>query len=662
MQTEPLDNLTFFLTRKEQLKSFRTNCGIEDIWRQADADYVPHKLGVFGKKVLVENERTQTSTYVNLQKNKWRSAEAKNDPYIKIQTAMSILFDRNPEATFDPGSSRFETNTILIERLYHRTWTDTNINARPQLRKFIFNCAKYGWCVARRYYKKEVRKGMQMVKEYDIKTQEFTYEKKDIVDVDDVYFENKSVWDAWIDDMSMPDDPRSTRDWMWREIMDKASFEMLLDEVNFTGDKGQFQFGTVTKEEAEHYNSQKNNRQYTSDDLIEVFFYENRIKDIFFIEAGGKKVADMHLPRTDKELSLIQTYWTIRSDVDPYGIGINEIMRSNKVLKDKIRNMTIDQVVLSIYKMFFYSNSEQLDDEGGEMVSLEPGKGKKVIDPKNITWSDIPGPGRDAMTMIDMLDKDMEDDTGVTKTLEGEITGKTAFEISQAQQGALKRLSNPLRSIKQALEWDAKLTVNLMQLVYSVPKVKTIVDPDLIAEYVASVNADPSRYFIDPETGALNATKYREFQLSLEESQEGGFQPSEEKRFFMIKPPQLAWEGQITIRVESMFETSRPLEQRKKLEMSNMLVPLLQTMGANPAMVPVLQKPAKQILKIYDENPKSWMPDAWLIDVPLVPAIPQGPIPPDIQGVQQAETVVPPTDIQIPAGAQGEIQSASQQL
>ena len=71
-------DLDFFLIRKRQLISARENSGMETKWRQADADYLPHKLGGAAKKVLVENERTEVSSYVNLSKDQWRSKEAKN--------------------------------------------------------------------------------------------------------------------------------------------------------------------------------------------------------------------------------------------------------------------------------------------------------------------------------------------------------------------------------------------------------------------------------------------------------------------------------------------------------------------------------------------------------------------------------------------------------
>lgn len=609
--TEEKQDLDFFLKRKNQLIDFRTNSGIEKKWKQADADYEPHELGPAGKKVLVENERTEVSSYVNLNRDQWRSRIASNEPYIKIQTAISILFDRNPEAVFDPMARRYEANSRFMEQLYHRTWADVNLGSKKELRKFIFNVAKYGWAPARRYYKRLVRKDLNLIKRYNLETKQFEYEKKDLTDVDDVYFESKSPWDVWIDDMAKPDDPRSRRDWMWREVFDKSTFESLWGEGK---NSGLVDFATISPDVSSDGRDAKDYKRvnYTSDDLVVVWFYENRLTDRLMVVTDNDLLLESNpIPRSDKETSLVDTYWTLRSTESPYGIGLNEIMRGNKVLLDKVRNMTIDQVVLSIYKMFFYSNTEQLDDEGGEVITLDPGKGKKVIDPKNITWFDVPGPGRDAFEMLERIDKNIEDDTGVTKTLEGEITGKTAFEIAQAQQGALKRLATPLRNIKSALEWDAKLCVNLMKMVYSVPKVFSFTDPELIQEYVTSVEDDKELYFTDA-SGVFNVLKYREFQLNIEKNSEDVFEGSENKQFFTAKPSYLEWEGEISIRVESMIEMSKPAERELKLQMSNILLPLIGQMAANPMLIPIYLKPVKQILKLYNENPSDWVPSQWL--------------------------------------------------
>ena len=646
----------FYKNRKIELISARTESGMEEIWKQADKDYLPHELGSTkgAKKVLVENERTEVSSYVQLEKNAWRSKVASNNPFIKIQTAIAILFDRNPEAVFDPLSKRFVANTKVVEKLYHRTWTDTNIGAKKELRKFIFNLAKYGWSPARRYYKRAVRKDMNAITRFNLETQDFEFQKRDMVDVDDVFFETKSPFDVWIDDLAKPDDPRSRRDWLWREVFDKMSFEAMLDDLNVDYKVGDFKFSTFTETRDEQ------KKRFTSSDLIDVYFYENRQKDVFLLESDEKVFFESPITIDCKETSLVDTYWNLRNTDSPYGIGLNEIMRGNKILLDRVKNMTIDQVVLAIYKMVFAANTEQLDDEGGETISIEPGKVKKIINPSNIKIFEIPSPDKEAFVMIEMLEKDIEDDTGITKTLEGEISGKTAFEVAQAQQGALKRLGTPLRNIKSALEWDAKLTVNLMRMIYSVPKVYTILESQLITEYTAAVNNDKDRYFVD-EKGQFNALKYREFQLNLEANSEGEFKPTKDKNFLMVKPHYLDWEGEIVIRIESMIEMSKPLERQQKLEMSNLLLPIIYQGIANPMAIPVLIKPAKQILEIYDEDVADWLPEEWLAGQVQMPLMGQGLLQ-DGQVGQEARRLVPEEQISAPATEMGAVQSAAQQL
>lgn len=600
--------LELFLERKTQLKQGRTNWNVEKIWQQADADYLPHELGSPKKKHLVEDIRTEVSSFVSLEKDDWRSKLASNDPYIKIQTAISILFDKNPEGVFSPAAKRFEPVTALIGELYHRTWSDVNLGSKKELRKFLFNFSKYGWAPARRYYKKEVRKGMNTIKSFNIQTNEFEYEKKDIVDVDDVFFESLNPFDVWIDDMALPDSPRSRRDWMWRCTYDKIT------ATNLFGDKVKDVDFSGKTEENQSNNTTISKKENSSKDLATFYYYENRLTDKFIVEVDDKIIVSSPLMREDKELSLVDTYWTLRSTECPFGIGINEIMRNDKVMYDRIKNMTIDQVVLSIYKMFFYSNSETLDDEGGETINVSPGKGKKVIDPKNISWMEVPGPGQDSYRMADSLKLDMENDTGINRTLGGEITGKTAFEVGQAKEGALKRLSVPLRNIKSALEWDAKLCIGLQKMIYSVPKVFSMVEPELITNYIASIEDDQERYFVDPATGVFNVLKYREFQLNLEQK-DGKFVQSQDKAFFMVKPSHLDWDGQVEIRVESMVEQSKSLERNDTLQMANIVVPLLGQMATVPPMLNAYIKTVKEVLREFDKDPIKWLPKEWLGEI-----------------------------------------------
>ena len=145
----------------------------------------------------------------------------------------------------------------------------------------------------------------------------------------------------------------------------------------------------------------------------------------------------------------------------------------------------------------------------------------------------MPGPGAEAWAGIEMFKKDIENASGVTAPLLGEITGKTAFEIAQAKEAALKRLKTPLENIADALEEDGYITVSLIQMLYSIPEVYKITDREKINAYLQEIQSDPELYEYDEE-GNFYAKVYREFPMNLEKDEQGNFIESEETRFFRI--------------------------------------------------------------------------------------------------------------------------------
>jgi len=313
------------------------------------------------------------------------------------------------------------------------------------------------------------------------------YETKKIIEFNDIMRENLDPWNCWIDDMAKPNDKFSARDWAWRKVY---SMDVAEEEFGKWPNWKYVKPGGVTTDKLEQ--SQKTSKYYSSKDLVEVIFYENRIKDMFWVTLGGVPVVMGPLPISDakgnKKLSLWQSYWNLRHAGSPYGVGIYEAMRNNQYLLDRINNMSIDQLTLSIYKMFFYQGTSSLTETGDIVVS--PGIGKQTLDPKNISWLDTPGPGKDAWEGMDHFRKDVDEASGITDPLLGQITGKTAFEIAQAKESALKRLKSPLENILDALDEEGYTTVALIQLLYSIPETYKIADPELIEDYLKEIDGD----------------------------------------------------------------------------------------------------------------------------------------------------------------------------
>ena len=621
LSQEDREIFDFVIDRIDGLKSARTEnhygIKLEELWSDADKDYIPHKLRTGkGKRVSIEDEdRGIRGAIVNLNKpDDWQSDVSYANPYLKINVALATLIDRNPSGVFTPASKQYEASTTLMKQLYQRSWDVAK--SKQQLKLFVYNLAKYGWACARTYPLKLSRTTRILTTYDEDNPQNNVYEKREVTEFNDVYRENLDPWNTWIDDMAEPDNNFSVRDWSWRKVysMDAAKEEF-----------GQYPLwkyvmkGGITEEHTDGAPK----KTFTDKDLIEVFFYENKLKDLFMVIANGVPIVIEPLPIADeqgvKKLSLWQTYWSIRHAKSPYGIGIYEATRHDAALLDRIRNMTIDQVTLSIYKMFFYQGTQSLTESGD--IKITPGRGKQVIDPKSISWLDVPGPGPDAYELIQMFKKDMDDVSGITEPLMGQITGKTAFEIAQAKESALKRMKLPLENITDALEHEAYITVYLIQLIYSIPEIQKIVEPDKIEAYLKEIESNPE-YFKWQEDG-FEAIKYREVPINLSQDTEGNLIETEETKFFKVKPGMLKWEGVINIKGESVLTPSKQINKALELEMYNILIPLLGNMqqermvlmqSGQPFSLDELThgKTAQNLVKLYDKDPKDVFPDSWM--------------------------------------------------
>ena len=596
------DNFALYkkaVSRIEELKLSRNNIfgeNLDVMWQSADKAYIPHRMYKKGKRVLasIDDEKGWRSEMIVLNKtDDWRSDVVYPNPFIKLNTALSILIDRNPEAVFVPGSSRYEYNTFLIKNLYQKNWELAK--SKQQLKLFIFNLFKYGWAIGRTFPKYDKR-SVRVLKEYNPEDQsKSVYEKKEAVIYNDVFRENLDPRNAWIDDMAKPHRPDTLNDWAFRKVY---SIEALKREFPKAAI---IQGGNV--EDVINV-GQKITRQKKG--LAEVFFYENLEDDSFVVIEAGNPIHIGPLVTSDvegrKRLSCWQTYLFLRHAETPIGIGFWEASRFEAGLLDVIRNMTVDQLVLSIGKFFLYRGTEALK-EGGQ-IRVEPGIGKKVLDPKGITWVETPGPGVEAWKGIEVFKDSVDEVTGITKTLSGEVTGKTAFEVAQAKESALKRLRVPLDNIADALEDEAYITIDLIESLYSIPEVIKIAEPDLVESYLKEIQGDAELYERNEE-GEFSAKVFREVQMGLDTDKAGNFIENDKNKFFRLKPKTLKWEGIIDVKPQSVLVVSKELEKAMDLEFTNLLVPL---MHDDPRIV---KKVAIEICKRYEKDPQKWLPDFW---------------------------------------------------
>jgi hypothetical protein len=609
--------------RKDNLPNLDRS--IEDIWRDADREYVPHELQFTGdrKRLESEDDTGWRSRRVNLEDpNGWQSNQASPDLYVKVSTAVSILVDMNPEATFIPSSKKYKANTELAYGNWKNSWEVSG--AKQQMKNFIFNLSKYGTAYARTYPKQIKMKKSIRTEYYPGSPEKDKYEKKTITKYDDLCRESLNPWQVWHSELATPGDPHSIDDWYFEKDFSKAKFDQLFGEY---ANAKCVAPGSMVQDEQEEKPKEK------PEDTITVGFYEDQVRDLYAIVVPSVKVILYYspLPNNDGMLSLWMAQWTPRDDRSVYGIGLYEIIRQDSIMFDKLFNMTMDQLALSIYKMFFYKPSNPLGENGQLVVS--PGRGYESADPNAIKFVDTPGPGDDSWQGLKYIQDRKDIMSGVSQQLTGKFGADTLGQDLQAKEAALERMKTPLDYILDALQQEAFLTLSWQKQILSTPEILEYTDVTVlkaaleefgldeqqIQAYMAvEANPNPSQelLFAD-EKGKKYANVYRENSYSFEKNQDGELKSSKDTSFYRfgvdLPTKSLDWKGIVRIEPKSILVPSRELEKKMKLDLFNLVYPAIQTMTQQPTYIPMLILPIKQIIKAYDEDTEDWVDEKALM-------------------------------------------------
>ena len=531
----------------------------------------------------------------------------------KIQAALSILVDRNPEIVLHESNPKFSANREIIKGLATASWQNTN--SLGQFKLSIYNCAKRGWFAGRTYNRRLVHKAkfLESVDENGKKT----WEEKEITKMDDVAYVNLNNFNVWIDEQAVPDDFYSARDGMWRSVMHIDDIRRIFPESEYPNMKYVSAGGDVNEVRGglsaniSSVSSSGNQTRSSKSGMTEVYFYENQFDDWLIVEVNSIMIAWEPLPQNSKRLSLLWGYWNLRSAETIYGIGIVETMEKDEQYIDRINNLTLRQLLVTIAPPGFYDGPEDPDSEN---IKYNTGVLRRMKNTDSIKFLQIPEGNKSGPEMIDRMQKHQEFLTGITDTLEGasaqEGANPTAFQIGVDREASLQRLRLPLKQFQYALEWEFNNRVELIKQVYSDFQVEQIESQEDIEAYMREIENDPKLYFIEDEGNEgkekFYAKKYRRHQLSLEQDEKGNFVPSENKKFFNIKPEYLIFEGGVSVVMNSLLVQSTELERADTLQMSNIIIPLLQQ---DPNIV---GRPVKQLLQSFDYDPKKWLPDSWL--------------------------------------------------
>jgi hypothetical protein len=613
---------------KDTKKGILDGFDFEQVMKDADKEYIPSDLRKKkgdGGIVLIQDEvkglrGSRIVPIGDLETEEWRSNISEPTLMVKIETALSILVNNNPEAIFRAVLPKYQKNTKLAYSLWKRNWELAN--SERQLKLFIFDLAKYGWAIGRTYPRIEQRE-CEILEELDLDDpNKNKYKSITITEYNDVYREKLDPYRTWIDDMTNLTDPWSMDDWYFEKDYSWDSFKREF------GKYSNFKYITKGFKDENDGNNiiDRNEETKKRDDTVTVGFYESKNKDLYVIWVPEQDIPLYYspLPNDSKKLSCWQTCWNIRDPRTPYGIGLYEILKNNKVLYDRLKNMTIDQLVMAIYPMLFYTGNNA---QGEGSLTISPGAIKQKLPGTTIDQVLIKYDPR-GWDGVERVKADMDDNTGITPTLQGEIEGKTLGEVLHAKDSALKRLSNPLKNISQVLEDEAYITLSWMSQIYSIPEVKEFADEEELMKYEKE-SGNQSALAIKTDEG-ITADYYKNVELGLEADREGTLIESPDKRFFQIgkdiNTADLKWEGKISIKAESVVSASQELDRQRKLELFNLVQPTVSQICSlyyqkidpqtgqpfspegSKEYALAMYKPVKQILEIQNEKPENWVP------------------------------------------------------
>lgn len=652
---------TYVNRRVYELKEHRKNLKVEEKWKEADNEYVPHEMefSTQGKRFETDQTEGYRTRLVPIGDgtDNWRSNNSAPTLLQKIQTAISIIIDNNPEAMFLALQKKFDKRSAIANSMWKRNWQISG--GKEVMKLFVFNLVKYGWA-AGRSFPKIIKYNKEVLVSYDTKNPEKNvYEDKEIVWFNDVAKQNLDPYRVWIDEQSKPYDIYSTNDCYY-----ELDFSYDAAEVEF----GQYPNWKFVKKDSKANSNDGEESEDDKDlrkDIVTIGFYENRLKDIFVIKAVKDDII-LHtcpMPNDDGLLSVWHALWVLRTADRPDGISLWEIICQDKHTFDKWNNMGSDQLTLSIMKFGYYTGTTALTGDG--KMNIVPGVAKQMVNGK-IDWMEIPGPGKDWAEGLKMRQNSMDDSSGITPTMEGDVTGKTLGEIQLARESSLKRMKTPLENIAWAIEQDAYLSLSWMRQIYSTPEVKEFANEKDMMEFEKENDVSHDELFEkrDPNTEpvmgedgqpmeapvtGITATYLPQISLHLEDRQ-GQLFESKESRYFQIGKDipvtHMEWRGMIKVIPKSLVGNSEIILKQTKQEMANLLIPLF---AQDPALV---KNAALQIIKVNEEDPTDWLPNipGWN-DEPVPPPTPPTPEPPKISISIPFADMPPEMQVQVAAMA-----------
>src|SRR3990167_10610757 len=112
----------FVANRVQEMQDYRKELKIEDEWKEADKEYIPQEIDLKpGRRRFETNQEDGLRSRlvpIGDANEDWRSNNSDPTLLTKIQTAISIIIDNNPEASLEPLLNKYEKCTAVAYALW----------------------------------------------------------------------------------------------------------------------------------------------------------------------------------------------------------------------------------------------------------------------------------------------------------------------------------------------------------------------------------------------------------------------------------------------------------------------------------------------------------------------------------------------------------------
>ncbi len=382
----------------------------------------------------------------------------------KILIATSVLFGKQPDAEVIADDKVYAK---ALHELWKRNWSMKGGNGQNTLQLSSQNLFTYGWA-AWRVYPKRVsvqRKGV------------------DKLLFDDVYREPMDPKRTWLGLGFTNGDYWSQFEVLYEKDMLKSEFFKLYPKAK-DFKKSQLDYCT-TSEDA------KDEDQVKAEHSVTITYYENVLLNRYIVSCGKFVIYDGEMPNDDSFGSVVVARCFVKNILDPYGVGLYEMMRGNTAMFTYINSLNAQQVEAEIFPLLFGPQVQN----GTATYKRSP----NVINPKNPgTTIDVvktSGNVQQGIAFADAQKRAIEENTGVNNIIAGNNAENTLGSTVILKEAATNRLTPARNSMVNALQTDAHIACSWMKQTYSVDKIFMIDSDEKLAEF-AKQNPD---YFIESQ-------------------------------------------------------------------------------------------------------------------------------------------------------------------